>query len=92
MQTILMEYLSRLLNLQKNKFQVDTVEFATNKHALLKSHSSSEICIGRNETFIIYYSAQQQRNSKHKLTPFITNGSFASLKLMTLGFQNNVRR
>lgn len=37
MQTILMEYLSRLLNLQKDKLQVDTVEFAMDKYISLKS-------------------------------------------------------
>lgn len=37
MQTILMKYLSRLLNLQKNKFQVDTAQFATDKQTSFKS-------------------------------------------------------
>lgn len=58
MQTILMKYLSRLLNLQKNKFQVDSVEFATDKHTSLKCHSTNEICMHWN--FYLFISASEK--------------------------------
>lgn len=52
MQTILMEYLSRLLNLQKNKFQVDTVEFAMDERTSLKIQPSTHVCVHWNSCYL----------------------------------------
>lgn len=63
MQTILMEYLSRLLNLQKNKFQVDTVEFAMDKCTLLKSLSSTHICVHWNSYYLFRLKKKTQTDT-----------------------------
>lgn len=73
--------------MQKNKFQVDTAQFATDKQTSFKSLEYRNL---KALKILIFIPMKQTKKIQTQTDTLLQNVSFASFKLMTLKFKNKV--